>query len=131
MGRQRLAGYTQVWLATRTDLRPRTTELYQRLLRLHILPELGQLPLKSLTAPIVRARYLGLGSSTGETSRGQAYRLLRTIINQAVRDGEISKNPCQIRSAGTPETTERPIPTLAQVHELAETPWSGSSDRTR
>lgn len=120
LGRQTLAEYAEVWLATRTDLRPRTAELYQRLLRLHIAPMLGDLPLKSVTPPVVRAWHLDLETATGPTCRAQSYRLLRTICNQAVRDGELTSNPCQLRSAGTPKTAERPAPTLAQVHQLAD-----------
>ena len=119
-GTQTLGEYTEDWLATRTDLRPRTAELYQRLLRLHIEPELGAFPLKGLTPAMVRAWHSSLGKTTGSTSRAQTYRLLRAVLNQAVRDGEIPTNPCQLRAAGTPKTAERPAPTLAQVHQLTE-----------
>ncbi len=41
------------------------------------------------------------------------------MADQAVRDGELEANPCQIRRAGTVATPERPAPTLAQIHALA------------
>ena len=120
VGSTALRHYAGLWLAQRTDLKPRTADLYQRLLTLHVLPYLGDVPLRSLTPADVRAWQTDLESRTGPTARAQAYRLLRTILNQAVRDGEIPANPCQIVSGGSTRTVERPAPTLAQVHELAD-----------
>ena len=37
-----------------------------------------------------------------------------------MRDGEIPSNPCQIVGAGSTRTAERPVPTLTQVHQLAD-----------
>jgi integrase len=119
-GARPLKNYADDWLTTRTDLRPRTAELYERLLRLHIEPELGRMPIKGITPAMVRAWHAGLGAATGPTARAQSYRLLRAIFNQAVRDGEITSNPCQLRGAATPATSERPPPTLTQIHRLAE-----------
>jgi integrase len=115
-----LREYAAGWLAGRTDLKPRTTALYLSLLDHHILPTLGDRRLRELTQAVVRDWHTTLGTTTGPTARAQAYRLLRTICNQAVRDGELAANPCQIRKAGTVATPERPAPTLAQVHTLAE-----------
>ena len=112
--------YAVPWLSQRTNLKPRTADLYQRLLNLHVLPELGDRPLKGLTPAVVRAWHSDLGSTTGPTAQAQSYRLLRTILNQAVRDGEIPSNPCQIVGAGSTHTAERPAPTLTQVHQLAD-----------
>ena len=69
---------------------------------------------------MVRAWHSDLGSTTGPTAQAQSYRLLRTILNQAMRDGEIPSNPCQIVGAGSTQTAERPVPTLTQVHQLAD-----------
>lgn len=115
-----LRAYAVPWLAQRTALKPRTADLYQRLLTLHILPTLGDTQLKALTPARVREWTAELSTTTGPTAQAQAYRLLRTICNQAVQDGEIPANPCQIRGAANPRTSERPIPTLAQVHALAD-----------
>lgn len=112
--------YAVPWLAQRTTLKPRTADLYQRLLTLHILPTLGDLQLKALTPARVREWHAGLADTTGPTAQAQAYRLLRTICNQALADGQIPANPCQIRGAANPRTAERPAPTLAQVHALAD-----------
>jgi hypothetical protein len=43
------------WLTERPDLQPRTLELYRSLLRCHIVPEFGELPLRKLTPSAVRS----------------------------------------------------------------------------
>jgi integrase len=58
------------------------------------------------------------GASVGTMAK--AYRLLHAVLNTAVEDGSIRTNPCNIKGAGTYESDERPVATLAQVFELAE-----------
>ena len=53
-GRITLAEYAWRWLEERPGLRPRTRELYESELRLHILPALGQVELLNLTTSRVR-----------------------------------------------------------------------------
>lgn len=56
----------------------------------------------------------------GRVSIQQAYRLLRAVMNTAVRDGAIVKNPCQIVGAGIDRAKERPVASPAQVVALVE-----------
>lgn len=119
-GRTTLRTYSLEWLRGRRDLRPRTTALYASLLDLHVLPTLGGRPLRELTPPVIRRWHNDLGDTTGPTARAQSYRLLRTILNQAVRDQELQSNPCQIRGGGSVEHAERPMPTLPQIHALSD-----------
>ncbi len=86
VGSSTLRQYAVPWLSQRTDLKPRTADLYRRLLTLHVLPSLGDIPLRSLKPADIRAWHADLGARTGPTARAQAYRVLRTILNQAVRD---------------------------------------------
>ena len=50
----------------------------------------------------------------------KAYRLLRTILNTAVSDGHLARNPCQVKGAAQDRTAERLIPTVAEVQALAD-----------
>src|SRR5215469_4145676 len=43
-GKIRLGDYASVWIAERSGLRPRTMDLYRWLLRKHIEPYLGEVP---------------------------------------------------------------------------------------
>ena len=58
------------------------------------------------------------GRSSSTTSK--AYRLLRAILNAAVDDGRIPRNPCRIKGADKESPAERPVATVSQVFELAE-----------
>src|SRR5690349_2436440 len=53
-GRITLRDYAARWIAQRPDLRPRTVELYESELRLHILPGLGHIELLKLTPAKIR-----------------------------------------------------------------------------
>src|SRR6185437_12420237 len=55
-----------------------------------------------------------------QETRGGSYRFLRAVLNTAVRDGAIVKNPCQIPGAGSDRAKERPIATPAEVVALLE-----------
>jgi integrase len=50
----------------------------------------------------------------------QAYRFLRAVMNTAVRDGAVMKNPCQIAGAGSDRAKERPVASPAEVVTLLE-----------
>ncbi len=121
-GQITLEEYAWGWLALRPDLRPRTQELYEGFLRLHILPTLGQVEVGSLTPAKIRAWHATLISAgkPGRSTIAKAYRLLSTIMRTAVEDELILKNPCILKKAGAERPPERPIATVAQVYEIAD-----------
>jgi hypothetical protein len=41
-------------------------------------------------------------------------------MNTAIEDGLIRRNPCRIRGAGSEDSPERPVLTVAQVYALAD-----------
>lgn len=122
-GHMTLSDYAWGWLALRPDLRPRTQELYEGYLRLHILPTLGDFELGSLSTARIRAWHAGLiaAGRPGRSTVAKAYRLLSTIMRTAVEDELILKNPCILKKAGVERPSERPIATVAQVYEIADT----------
>ncbi len=82
------------------DLAATTHELYRRLLRLHILPAFGGLDLDEITPPAVRAWRAERRRATGATTVAKSYRLLKAILQTAVDDEAIRRNPCRIKGAG-------------------------------
>ena len=122
-GRITLREYSTRWLAQRPDLRPRTVELYESELRLHILPTLGGLELAKITPAKVREWHAGLlkAGKPGPTTVAKCYRLLHAILNTAVTDELLVRNPCVIKGAGQEKTPERPIASIPQVFEIADT----------
>jgi integrase len=121
-GRVTLAEYSRRWLALRTDLRPRTRELYASLLKLHIRPVLGTVEIARITPSMVRSWYAELSGDDGpgRATAARCYRLLRTIMNTAVTDELMVKNPCQVKGVGAERSPERPVITVLQAQALAE-----------
>jgi integrase len=121
-GRVSLDGYARSWVETRANLRPRTVDLYEALSEHHIVPAIGDHEIGSLSAGTVRRWYSQLvrRSGAGSLTPAKSYRLLRTILNTAVADGLIARNPCAIVGAGIERSAERPVATLAQVRALAD-----------
>jgi integrase len=121
-----LEDYAQRWVASRlgrngAPLGPRVQQLYEGLLRLHILPSLGHVPLGKLRPATIRTWYAAMiKSGPGASTVAKCYRLLHAILNTAVDDGVLAVNPCSIRGAGAEHAAERKLPTLDQVYELAD-----------
>jgi integrase len=61
-----------------------------------------------------------LDSGLSAVTTAKAYRLLRAILNTAVDDGIIRRNPCRIKGAGQEESAERPTLTIPEVFALAD-----------
>ncbi|MEV4919019.1 tyrosine-type recombinase/integrase [Streptomyces tirandamycinicus] len=114
------AEYALLWVKERR-LSPTTDELYRRLLRLHVLPAFEGLDLDEITAPRVRSwRSERLDSTGAATTVAKSYRLLKAILETAVEDELIRRNPCRIRGAGKETAAERPVATVDQVDALAD-----------
>ncbi|MGW5822272.1 tyrosine-type recombinase/integrase [Streptomyces noursei] len=111
--------YALRWVEER-GLSATTDELYRRLLRLHVLPTFEGLDLDEITAPRVRTwRTERLASTGAATTVAKSYRLLKAIMETAVDDELIRRNPCRIRGAGKESSAERQIATVDQVDALA------------
>ena len=117
-----LEKYAERWLADRPQLRPRTRELYEGQLRLHILPPLGSMPLGQISPSHVRswrAEKLSAGKP-GSSTVSKCYRLLHAIFATAVEDGVVPRNPCVVKGASAEKPAERPVASIGQVFELAD-----------
>jgi integrase len=121
--RVRLDDYAWAWLTGRRvrgrPLAPRTVDSYRHSLSRWILPTLGQLTLDRLTPTKIRGWHTEVSGRTGPTATRQAYSVLRAILNTAVEDELLSRNPCKIRGAGQPTSPERPLLDPATVQQLA------------
>lgn len=112
--------YAARWVKDR-DLKPRTREEYERHLRLHVNPYLGDQALNEVTAPRIRNWRTGrLDDGVGKSTVAKTYRILHAIFATAVDDDLIRRNPCRIKRAGQDKAEERPTATLDQVFAIAE-----------
>ncbi|MHB1614599.1 MAG: tyrosine-type recombinase/integrase, partial [Actinomycetes bacterium] len=90
-----LGAYAPQWLARR-DLKPRTRDHYQRLLDQHILPALGQRPLRGITPGDIADWHSRMDAHT-PTLRAHAYGLVAAVMRTAVAEDLIPSSPCRIR----------------------------------
>jgi Phage integrase, N-terminal SAM-like domain len=89
--------YAADWIEERPGLRPKTTELYRYLLSRHLSPTFDARPLADIWKPHVRRRQKDLlDAEVSAVTVARAYRLLKAILNTAVGDGLIRRNPCRM-----------------------------------
>ncbi|WP_067451391.1 tyrosine-type recombinase/integrase [Actinomadura macra] len=120
------AVYAADWVEER-ELSPKTVQLYELLLRLHLNPTFGETHISDVRLEDVRrwrASRLKAGPkskpSFGPVTVAKAYRLLRAVLNTAVQDKRIKENPCQIPGADRESSPERPVLSVAEVFRIAE-----------
>jgi len=116
------AAYADEWINQHPRLGPRTADVYRSLVRRHLAPTLGQIPLGQLDTATVREWRAGLlEAGVSSTMAAKSYRLLRAILNTAVTEDElIIVNPCRIRGAGEERASEQPVLTLDQLYALVD-----------
>jgi integrase len=107
--------WSERWLGSLT-VSSRSKSSYESDLRVHILPTLGDLPLSAMTPARVREWHGDRLASGRPAATAKAYRTLKAMLNAAVDDGRIPRNPCNIRGASQSRPTRdiRPL-TLAEV----------------
>jgi integrase len=113
--------------ATAVDAQRRRLELYEGLLRSHLNPtfaDMGIGDIKEEHGRKWRAERLKVGPKCsppfGPVTVTKGYRLLRAILNTALRDKRIKENPCQIEGADKESSPERPVLSVAEVYRLAD-----------
>lgn len=123
LGRTTIAEWADRWLATKLPtVRRATADQYEYILRMHIVPHLGDREIGTFTPADVQAwlgtmhRHSGLAPNTV----AKVYRLLKNMLGGAVEVGMIARNPCTIRGAGTERPPEIEVATPEQVAALAD-----------
>jgi integrase len=119
--RVRTGKFLERWLdEIQPRVRPRTLVRYQQLVKIHLLPELGHIPLISLTPDMVQAllrKKLGEGLAPRTVHHLRA--VLRTALNRALRWGLVLRNVAALTDPPRVERHELAILTIEQVRQLA------------
>lgn len=119
-GRVLFREYATAWVAER-DLADTTRERYDFALRKHLLPTFGNSEVARIREASVRTwRKERQDAGVGQSSIAKAYRLLHAILNTAVDDGLIRRNPCRIKGASADRSPEREVVTLDQVFRILD-----------
>ena len=121
LGRVNFGEYAAAWIRERPGLRPSTVEVYGYVLARHLQPFFGNRAVADIREVHVRRwRAELLESGVSAASVAKAYRLMKAIMNTAVDDGIVRRNPCRVRSAGQDRSPERPVLTVGEVVALAD-----------
>lgn len=102
-----LREYAPKWIVQRRvkgkPLAQGTKDDYDSLLRNHILPHFGDVPMGEITCPDVRT---WMAREAPPVVMARAFTLMNSILNTALRDKMIVDNPCScMPGAGSAETT--------------------------
>jgi integrase len=122
----------EAWLAhvERIGRRPATVETYRTVIQAHLLPALGALRLRKLTAYDLGACYASkaqVGGSARQKTTGlgpntirQHHALVSSALAQAVRWGWIDKNPAAAASPPGKKKSGRKAPEPTEIRALIE-----------
>ncbi|MFF7677461.1 tyrosine-type recombinase/integrase [Actinacidiphila glaucinigra] len=112
--------YAEAWFKDR-DYAATTRERNGSAMKSHILPAFRAVLLRDITTPQVRRwRTTLLDQGVGGATVAKAYQILRAIMNTAVGDGLVQRNPCRIQGGATAPSAERPFLSVAEVFRLAD-----------
>jgi integrase len=75
--------------------KPSTKETYASLLRTHVIPQMGDVKLKSLSVAQVRELILGVSSTRSMSTSRQTHIVLKMVLDDAVKDGILKTNPIE------------------------------------
>jgi integrase len=120
-GKQTLEEWWWEYFGHSLALRPGTRENYRRLAELHILPYLGKRRLGTLTETEIKGWMASLQQKdVGATTIKAAYTLLRSLLNVALRERIIGRNPAAGIKAPKPAKAKMRILTPAEIQAIAD-----------
>jgi integrase len=93
-GHERFEVWAAKWLDTLGSRKPKTRESYESIVRRHLLPRFGMVPIAAIDYPVVLSfvaelQRVGLGAGTIRNVRD----VLRLVLGLAVRSGALKANP--------------------------------------
>lgn len=127
--------YATTWFAQKkTSLAPKTVEPYESLLRIHLLPAIGDLSLAELSTARIRAWHADSLEKTSRSNTAKSCRSIRAILNAAIEDDLILESPCRIKGTSS-ERSEEASRRMGRKRRTQgtrrhRTRWGPSSSRT-
>ncbi len=119
---QTVGEYLYEWLKMHKQVvRPRTYERYEAIVRLHLVPSLGRLPLQKLTGQHLQRLYTEkLESGLSSTTVSAIHNMLHTALDNALKLGILTRNICETVSPPRRAHKEMKLLTPEQVRHLLE-----------
>jgi integrase len=121
LGRVLFRDWLGEWWATTTNLRPKTRDRDELLLRRMALPSFGAVPLAAISQRDVRAWVAELSArGLAPATVQKAYQLLGKVLGAAVDAGMLAESPCRRVPLPKVEREEMRFLTSAEVATLAD-----------
>jgi len=124
-----VGAYLAYWLENRLKMRarPRSYEAFEILIRVHITPALGKIPLRKLE-PATIQKFLNERSKSGLSPQTVRHMrtVLRSALNQALKENVIARNPATL--VDPPRIPHREIHPLSP-DEARQLLKAGANDR--
>jgi integrase len=90
-----VAQWAEQWFASQVQLKETTRSGYRYSLDRHVVPRWGSLRLGEVGHADVQAWVAGLSARLAPSTVRQIYLVLSGVMKYAVRDGRLSRNPCE------------------------------------
>ena len=120
-GRLTVGQWSGPWLAARGHVKAKTLESYSSLLRTRVLPSWADVPLSKVSHADVAGWVAGMRAERLSPSRTrQAYHVLTAMLDDAVRDGRLPRNPASAVTLPRLPQTDRRYLTHGQLADLAD-----------
>ncbi|KRB80086.1 hypothetical protein ASE01_00840 [Nocardioides sp. Root190] len=107
-GQIKLREYASEWLALQT-FGATTREGRESIIRRHIVPHLGDHRLASLRPSVIQFWIRRLSENLAPKTVREVSKVLRSILDSAVEDDRLTKNPCRSSAVRLPQPAERRI----------------------
>jgi integrase len=111
-----VAEWSQVWLATKAHLRPRTREKYESALRVWVLPRWGRVALADITHADLVRWVAEIQADRSPAHTRHTLIVMSQMLKLAVRDGRLSRNVAD--GVAKPRLT-RPVQRFLSNEEVA------------
>lgn len=109
--------WAQTWIDGRRDLAPKTRDRYEGIIRAHVEPRWGSVPLSSITHSQIQNWLAGLDLAPASVRK--VHRVLSQVLASAVRDGRLGRNPADQIALPRVDSAEKRYLTHDQVEQLA------------
>jgi integrase len=122
-----VAEHLSEWLKTaKADIKPKTYQRYEQIVRLHLVPHIGSIQLSRLTPKHVDELLAKLKGKMSDRSRLHVYRVLHRALEVAVRWERVARNVCRVVDRPEADDPEMYVLSEAEIESLLS---AAESDR--
>lgn len=119
-GKLEFGPWAETWYSSLVDIKPTTLAGYRQNLNKHVLPKWQHRQLASIGHAEIQTWVSELSKTLSASTTTQVFLNLRSIIDFAIEDGRLSKNPCSKIRLPRITKTKKPYLSNEQVIALAE-----------